>query len=182
MHLVLMWRDSGRIACEFPIDFGDKSRTASASEQSVVVRGYASFVPNNELSNAEALAAIPNPTAQMAAAGLAGQNPAQAPHGFERIDWDPATRRCRMAWVNKEVSIPNGVPFASAGSRMVYGIGQRNGINGLEGMDLNTGESKLWIPAGPSPSQNAFFSASSVGDDHSLWTGGFQGYTKYDVG
>ena len=73
------------------------------------------------------------------------------------------------------------MPFVSGGSRLVYGIGQRNGINGLEAMDMDTGESRFWVPAGPAPSMNAFYAASTINTDRSLWTGGLYGYTKYEV-
>jgi hypothetical protein len=63
---------------------------------------------------------------------------------------------------------------------MVYGIGQRGGVNGLEGMDMRTGKSVLWVPSGPAPGQNAFFSATTIGSDGSVWTGGFSGYTKFE--
>lgn len=193
MHLTLIWRNRiprdwkglpgrpRRIACEHPITFGDPSRTASSSEQSVVVRGYGSYVPNNELTNGAAVTTLPiGQTPQMALAGLLGQFPQFAPSGFERIDWKPRTRTCQSRWANTEVSIPNGVPYVSSGSRMVYGIGQRAGVNGLEGMDMRTGKSLLWVPSGPAPGQNAFFSATTIGSDGSVWTGGFSGYTKFE--
>lgn len=195
MHLVLMWRDripddwtglpgrDRRIACEYPLTFGDPDREASQSEQSVVVSGYSSFVPNNELDPTVGTVTqrLPNDQAQMAGAAIAGQSPAHAPYGFERIDWDPDTRTCSTKWANTEVSIPNGVPFASRGSGLVYGIGQRDGVWGLEGMDIDTGESRLWAPSGPLPTENAFYSALSIGPDGSAWTGGLFGFTKFEL-
>jgi len=202
MNLVLMWRDEipagwqpiapgkdPRIACELPIDFGDPTRTSSQSEQSVVVRGYASYVPNNQLRNTvvtdavlQALATIGVPNAStinLAVAGLLGGVPVNAPHGFERIDWEPTTRSCKVRWVNKDVSIPNGVPFLSVTSGIVYGIGQRNGVFGLEGMSVETGESVLWVPGSALPTYNSYYTALNIGPDGAAWTGGFQGFTVY---
>jgi hypothetical protein len=195
MHMTLMWARGipedwkglpgrpRRIACEEPLRFGDPNATESASEQSVVVRRYSTYAPNNQLRNTDLIQTLPlGQTPQMAIGGLAGQFPQVAPYGFSRIDWKPKQRKCVTRWTNTEVSIPNGVPFMSSGSRMVYGIGQRDGINGLEGMDMRTGESRLWVPAGPAFSQNAFYSALNIGPDGSMWTGGFNGFTKYAVG
>lgn len=199
-HLVLMWRDEipadwpglpgrpRRIACEFPIDFGDSSRTKSSSEQSVVVRGYSSLVPNNELRNTTLLSplfALVNDVGglplRLAIGGLLGQSAANAPYGFERIDWDPAAQTCDTVWVNSKVSIPNGVPAVSAGSNVVYGIGQRNGVWGLEGMDFATGRSVLWARGSLNPMENSFYSALQIAPDGSVWTGALAGFTVYEA-
>ncbi|WP_183094446.1 hypothetical protein [Nocardioides stalactiti] len=198
-HLVLMWKDTipadwaglpgrpRRIACEFPIDFGDPSRTRSSSEQSVVVRGYSSLVPNNELRNMDLvdpllapLTEVGNLPIRLALAGFLGQSPLHAPHGFERIDWNPRTRTCRTVWVNKQVSIPNGVPNMSPSSRMVYGIGQRRGVWGLEGMDFRTGRPVLWVRGSAHPFENAYYSGLQTAPDGSLWSGATLGFTVYD--
>ena len=60
MHLNLFWRERiprywrglgggrpRRMACDYPVRFGDPNARFSLSEQSVNVRGYASFVVNN---------------------------------------------------------------------------------------------------------------------------------------
>jgi hypothetical protein len=195
MHLVLAWRDEiprnwqglpnrdRRIACEHPVTYGDPNIEASSSEQSVVVRRYASFLPNNELRNVGAFGLVPLPqTAALAIGGLFGQFPTSQPFGFERIDWDPQTRSCRSVWANRQASFPNGVPYASAGSGLVYGIAARDGQNGLMGLDIDTGQERLWVPSGAAPTQNAFFSALNLGPDGSAWTGGFGGFTKFEVG
>lgn len=198
-HLVLMWRDRipadwqglpgrpRRIACEFPIDFGDPTRTRSSSEQSVVVRGYASLVPNNELRNMQLVDPLLKPLAdvgdlpvRLALAGFLGQSPLHAPHGFERIDWDPRTRSCRTVWVNKQVSLPNGVPNTSAGSGLVYGVGQRRGVWGLEGMDFRTGRSVLWVRGSANPLENPYYSGLQTAPDGSLWSGAVLGFAVYD--
>lgn len=197
-NLVLMWRDEipadwrglpgrpRRIACEVPLNFGDPMLTAAQNEQSVTVRGYSAFVPQNELRNAGAAEQIYGPAAQstglplqLGVAGLAGGEPLFQPYGLERIDWDPGARACAVRWINKEVSIPNGVPTMSSGSGLVYGVGVRDRVWGLEGVDAATGRGVLWSPASPSVAANSFFSALSIAPDGSVWSGAAQGYTVW---
>ena len=114
MHLVLFWRDEvpadwtplpgkdPRIACEFPVTFGDPAATQSLSEQSVLVRGHAAVVVNNLLQDESQIPPIP--IVQNAVAALLGGDPDLAPFGIERIDWDPETRTCRSIWANDEIS------------------------------------------------------------------------------
>jgi hypothetical protein len=191
MHLVLLWRDEipagwqpiapgkdRRIACEVPVRFGDPNATESVDEQSVLVRGYSSILVNNALSNSSALDSLPQQIRTVAAA-LAGGDPTRAPHGMERIDWNPTTRTCSTVWANREVSVPNGIPSMSATTKLVYGIGQRSGTWGLEGLDFATGASRLWVPTTPLPYENSFYAATEVGPDGAIWTGTFGGVTIY---
>jgi hypothetical protein len=177
MHLVLFWRRDGRIACEVPIRFGDPQATDSVSEQSVLVRGYGTVVVNNHLRMDEVFAQLP-PQLRLYS-NLAAQDPANAPYGVERIDWDPGTRTCRSRWANRDVSIPNGVPTMSSATGLVYGIGQRQGIWGLEGLDFDTGERKLWRPTSPEPTENSFFAAATIGPEGTLYSGTFLGITAF---
>lgn len=183
MHLVLLWRDripedwqpiapgkDRRIACEVPVTFGDPAAASSSSEQSVLTSGYASFVVNNKLKNEAAFAGLP-PTQRQIAAALAGQDPLNAPYGMERIDWDPETRTCRTVWANREVSIPNAIPTLSTHSGLVYGQGQRDGLWGLEGLDLATGASTLRVDASPGPDSNSIYAATEVGPEGDVWQG-----------
>jgi len=191
MHLVLMWRDEipagwtpiapgkdRRIACEIPVRFGDPAATETVDEQSVLVRGYASVLVNNALRDSAALDALPG-QARTVAAALAGGDPSRAPYGIERIDWDPGTRTCATRWVNRELSLPNGIPSMSSATGLMYGIGQRAGTWGLEGIDFATGTSKLWAPSSSSPTENSFYAATEVGPDGAIWTGTFGGVSTY---
>jgi hypothetical protein len=190
MHLVLFWRDEiprdwkpiapgkdRRIACEVPVRYGDPNATESITEQSVLVRGYASVVVNNAKRLDEVSARVP--TEARPFSELAAQFPVNAQPGLERIDWDPQTRTCKSVWANRRVVIPNGVPGMSSESGLVYGIGVRDGTWGLEGLDFATGEDRLWVPAGRSPNENSFFAGTEVGPDGSIWTGTFQGISSY---
>lgn len=219
MHLVLLWRDEiptdwepiapgrdRRIACEVPVRFGDESVERTESEQSVLVRGYAAVVVSNRLANQAEIDDLPD-ALRLGVAGLSGGDPAVAPHGLERIDWDPATRTCNTVWANTTVSIPNGIPTMSDPSNLVYGIGQRDGLWGLEGIDFTTGDNALWVPAPaedgcavralaqfveatssvfgpylerlPHSCDNSYYSATEIGPDGTVYTGNFTGLTTY---
>lgn len=216
MHLVLFWRDEipegwepiapgrdPRIACEVPVRFGDPEATTSISEQSVAVRGYGAVVVNN-LVDDPTLVGDDLAIVQNIVSALEGGDPAKAPRGVERIDWDPRRQICETVWVNETVSIPNGIPSISAASELVYGIEQRDGAWGLGGLDWETGESVLFAPSQPTlcdeaalgplaafPSitetlerlpascENATYAATTVGPDGVVYTGTFFGVSRY---
>jgi len=218
MHVVLMWRDEiptgwqplapgkdPRIACEYPVTFGDPAATASLSEQSVLVRGYSTVVVNNRLADDSIFDGQPAILRNLFAA-FEGGNPDQAPQGLERIDWDPATRSCHSVWANAEVSIPNGIPTMSQASGTIYGIGLRDEIFGLEGVDFETGASELFVPGDattcpqqvfdnmspliallvtpliermPHSCENSFYAGTTVGPDGAVYTGTWAGVSKY---
>lgn len=219
MNLVLFWRDEipegwepiapgkdPRIACEVPVDFGT-GVTEAISEQSVAVRGYAAVVVNDLLTdptiNPPSMLDL-GAVAQNLVSALEGGIAEKAPFGVERIDWDPQTRACSTIWANAEVSIPNGIPSISEASGLVYGAGQRDGQWGLEGLDFETGESRLWIPAGPGDCpqeylsiaallpgvseilaqvpdscENSVYAATTVGPDGMVYQGTLNGMTRY---
>lgn len=220
MSLVLFWRDEipdawepiapgkdPRIACEIPVLFGDPETTLSVSEQSVAVRGYSAVVVSNVITDPTV-----NPPSDFPLAGIAqnlvsaleGGIPEKAPFGLERIDWDPETRSCASVWSNSNISVPNGIPSISEATQMVYGLGQRDGQWGLEGLDLDTGDSRLWIEGGPGtcpPSlaevasllpgaaevlamvpdscENSAYSATTIGPDGMVYTGTITGVSRY---
>ena len=190
VHLDLFWRDripadwkglpgkDRRLACETPITFGDPSATESQNEQSVLVRGYGAVIPNNQLRDDSALTGLSGNARQLAAA-LAGGDPGNAPYGVERIDWDPRSRTCAVRWANRTVSLPNGIPSMSTATGLIYGIGQRNGTWGLEGIDWATGASRLRVDTTPSPDQNSAYAATTVGPGDTVWTGNIGGYTVF---
>ena len=97
MHLTLFWRDEipadwkglpnrdRRIACEFPVTFGDPNATESITEQSVMTRGYSFVVVNNALTLDRAFALIPPALKPLSA--LSGNLERQPParHGADRL-------------------------------------------------------------------------------------------------
>ena len=217
MHVVLFWRDEipedwepiapgkdRRIACEVPIGFGTGAAKTS-SEQSVAVRGYSAILVNDLLVDPTLVdPETALPIEQNLISALEGGIPAKAPFGLERVAWDPETRACASLWANPDISVPNGIPSISEASRMVYGIGQRDGQWGLEGLDLDTGHSRLWAPGGPGtcnpaligitaaiPSvaavleqvpnscENSVYAATTVAPDGMVYTGTFFGMSRY---
>lgn len=190
MHLDLLWRDEipadwkglpgrdRRLACEIPVTFGDPGATESQNEQSVLVRGYAAVVPNNQLKDDSAFSGLPG-NARLLAAALAGGDPGNAPHGIERLDWNPRTRTCSAKWANREVSIPNGIPSMSTASGLIYGIGQRGGTWGLEGIDFATGASALRVDSTATPDNNSAYAATTVGPGGAIWTGTLAAFTIF---
>lgn len=217
MHLVLFWRDDipgdwvplagkdPRIACEIPVTFGDPLATETLSEQSVAVRGYAAIVVNDLLQDESVFDGFPD-IIRNAKSALEGGNPLQAPFGIERFDWNSDTRSCALVWSNSAISIPNGIPTMSDATDLFYGMGQRNGVWGVEGVDFETGASEFFAPAStltcpqealdainpllvpfiqdqldamPGSCENSFYAATEVGPSGSIITGTFMGASKY---
>lgn len=175
MHLVLFWRDeipadwtqiSGtkdrRIAAQVPVTFGDPSATASLSEQSVCVRGYGALVVNNQMGKDFGGQAINV---------LMSGNADIAPYGAEKFEWNAATRQFPSAWVNKTISLPNGIPTMSSTTNLIYDIGQRNSQWTMEALDWNTGESVFYQLLGSNPQFNSAYAATEIGHSGGLYTG-----------
>lgn len=217
MHLVLFWRDEvpadwtpiapgkdRRIACEIPVRFGDENAQVSISEQSVAVRGYGAVLVNNLITDPTQVSPGFEAIGQNLLSALEAGVPAKAPFGLERIDWNPVTRTCESVWANSEISVPNGIPSISETTGLVYGMGQRDGQWGLEGLRFETGESVLWAPGGPgtcdealiAPSllvpevadvlaqvpnscENSLYAATTVAPGGQIWTGTFFGMSRY---
>lgn len=196
MNYVLLWRKEipkdwepvapgvdRRIACQVPVTFGDPMIDRSQSEQSVLTYRNAGIVVQNSLQQQDLLqAAVSGVDRTLANQYFAflGGNPAFAGRGMQRIDWDPATRTCRTRWIDRQVSIPNGVPTLSTQTGLVYAVGQRNGTWGLEANDFQTGESRAWWPVpGSDVTDNAFYSAAVIGPRGAIWTGTQQGVNVY---
>jgi hypothetical protein len=218
MHLDLFWRNGvpkkwdglgndhpRRMACEYPVTFGDPNADVSLSEQSVAVRGYGTLNVNNLLKYEfpDGLPAV----LLNALAALRGGDPAATPHGAERIDWNPKTQRCHSVWANGRVSIPNGIPSISEGSKLAYGMRLKGDEWGVGGLEWKNGHSSFWAasPGGPcsdtalgyledsgtlpilgpvieeipNSCENSFYAATEIGPKRSIWTGTFLGLTRY---
>jgi hypothetical protein len=190
MRLVLMWRDKiptgwqpiregadRRIACEIPVTFGDEYADRSLSEQSVLVRGHSAVVVNNLQQLDPVVGQLPPQVAPYSQllSGLSGN----APTGIERFDWDAETKTCDAVWSNPDVAIPNGIPTMSAATNMIYGIGARDGVWTLEGLDWDTGEVDLTVETTAFPTSNSFYAATTIGPDGTVWTGNFGGVTRF---
>ena len=190
MHLVLMWRDKipagwqpvregadPRIACEIPVTFGDESADRSLSEQSVLVRGHDAVVVNNLQQLDPVVGQLPPQIAPYSQ--LLSGLPGNAPTGIERFAWDPEAKTCDVVWSNPDVAIPNGIPTMSAATNMIYGIGARDGVWTLEGLDWDTGEVALTVETTAFPTSNSFYAATTIGPGGTVWTGNFGGVTRF---
>lgn len=177
MRLNVYWRDEippgwvppvgddPRLACSIPVDFGEPGRTGTKTDQSVVVDGYGAYVVDNTVRHLPGLEQV-GAGARNVFTSLAGGVQKHSPRGAERIDWDPATRTCRVAWTNPDVHFPNGIPMLSRGSNLMLGnsVEFRNGTAtwGVVALDADTG-TRVWFVPGSHPAcDGAMDSLSSL--------------------
>jgi len=183
MNLVAFWRDEipadwpglpgqeRRLAGVFPVTFGDPDQASIQSEQSVLVSGYGAFVVNNTLASAPA----PTPTANVFLSGL----PGVAPHGAERFAWDPDQNRWHGVWARNDVSFPNTIPFMSAPSGVIYGVGARTtGEWTLLGLDWETGATRIDFSLGRSIRWNSTYMPTTVFPDGAIVYGAAFGVVR----
>jgi hypothetical protein len=169
------------------------------------VRGHATVHVSNRITDDSITTGLP-PALASARAALEGGDPAQAPKGIERIDWDPETQDCRSVWAAPDISIPNGIPTMSEATGLFYGVGLRDGQWGIEAVDFATGESSDWFPAAnepcppealdgvepaqrtaleeivarlPSSCENSLYAATEVGPDGTVYSGTLFGVTSH---
>jgi hypothetical protein len=179
MHLVFFWRDeipsdwqqipgtkSRRIAAQVPVTFGNPGATETLSEQSVCVRGYGTVVVNNQLK-----ASLDSKVISVLMSGFAPI----APYAVEKFVWNPQTRTLKTAWVNKSVSMPNGIPSMSQATNLFYGVGKKLGFWTFEALDWTTGKSVFSYPYGITPANNSAYAATEIGLNGSLLTGTLTG-------
>lgn len=188
-HLVLFWRDKIpegwqpiapgkdiRIAAEVPVNYGDPDRPYSASEQSVLVRGYGAVVVSNDYGSDIAQSNNPMLSNLINAWVVFFSNTEKyAPYGVQKFQWNPETQRLEVAWVNQEISCPNGIPTMSEASNLFYCIGQRNQIWNLEALDWDTGESVFYRPMSKWFWHNSFYAGTQVGPFSDIWSGTVSG-------
>lgn len=184
-NLVLFWRDeipAGwepiapgkdiRIAAEVAVDYGDPERPFSASEQSVMVRGYGAVVVSNDYGSD--IAQSSNPLiSQLINAWVVffSNTPKYAPYGVHKFEWNPATQTLETAWINPDISCPNGIPTMSEASNLFYCIGQRDQVWNLEALDWDTGESAFYRPMSKWFWHNSFYASTQVGPFGGIWSG-----------
>jgi len=152
MNVTLFWRDaipdgwkapqgapSRRIAGLAPASMGSLDVQKIQSEQTVIVAGYGALVVNNHPRNIPWF--MPDDGFSLGfLIGPLGSNPKFQPYGVQKFQWNPSQKRIETAWVNEEMSSPNGVPWVSLGSGQVYLIGARNNEWTLEAIDWLTGK------------------------------------------
>ena len=189
---------SRRIAAQVPITFADPARQQTVSEQSVLVRGYGAVVVSNDYRNtlnlnpestpliADFLSGIPAVTTlQNGLVVTLSQLPSVQPWGVEKFQWVPGAGvrgqgELRTAWVNRDVSCPNGIPTMSASSNMFYCIGAMFGAWTLEGLDWGTGKRKFSKFIGFSPLYNSFYAGTQIDDNGRIISGTTLGVMQLD--
>jgi len=182
MNITLFWRDeippdwekvegapSRRIAALAPVTMGDLNVQKIQSEQTNIVAGYGVLVVNNTPNNAPFF--IPKEgSARGLLIGPLGSNPYYQPFGVQKFEWNPEARRLEQAWVNEDISSPNGVPWVSTGSKQVYFMGARNNKWTLEAVNWLTGEPTFhWIL--PSQKYNNEFSGPTIDEQGRVFVG-----------
>ena len=201
-NLVLFWRDaipadwqqipgtrSRRIAAQVPVNFGDPARQATASEQSVLVRGYGAVVVSNDYRNVDLMSSFPLPNVfdgdliknltNGIVVALSGFRPFQ-PYGVHKFQWNPSKRKLQTAWVNRDTSCPNGIPTMSASSNMFYCIGARQDAWTVEGLDWTTGENRFHKLIGWNPLYNSFYAGTQIGHGGRIVSGTTFGVMELD--
>ena len=209
-HLTLFWRDevpndwiqlpgtkSRRIAAQVPITFGDPSRQATVSEQSVLVRGHGAVVVSNDYRNTGGLNpedfplfkdVLNNPAVTNLRNGLVvtlSQLPSIQPFGVQKFQWNPngglyGRGGLETAWVNKGTSCPNGIPTMSAASNMFYCVGAVAGAWTIEGLDWDTGRNTFSKIIGWNPLYNSFYAGTQIDSNGTMISGTTLGVMQLD--
>ena len=191
-NLVLFWKDAiptdwqpiapgkdRRIAAELPVNFGDPKRTATYSEQSVVVNGYGAVVVSNDYRNVGLISGSTGYPVidQMLNGAIAFSSglPMIQPWGVQKFQWNPQTRTLASAWVNNDVSCPNAIPTVSSSAGMFYCVGARFGQWTIEGLDWNNGQSRIRKYVGLLPRYNSFYAATEIAADGGILYGSLDG-------
>ena len=187
MNVTLFWRNeipkdwnqlentpSRRIAGMTPVNMGELQLKEIQTEQSAIVAGYGVFVVNNSARNIPE--AMPKKVSGLIVGNL-GSNPQLQPYGVEKFEWNPKTRTLASAWANTKVSSPNGVPYVSLGSNMVYFIGARENKWTLEALNWKTGKSVFYYTIG-GQKYNSLYSGPVINEDGSIMYGSSWGRVK----
>jgi hypothetical protein len=153
-NLVLYWRDaipdgwdeiegtpSRRIAGKAPVDFGQKGLSDSYSENSPVSLGYGAVVANHRPRNGMPLH-LDNQ--------LWINEPAVAPQGLQKFEWDPRRQRFESVWVRADLSSPSSTPALSAYDRQLHCVTVHDGVWAFETLDWDSGATRAIYTLGRS--------------------------------
>jgi len=182
MNVTLFWRDdipegwkqvegapSRRIAAIAPVTMGKLNVQKIQSEQTNIVAGYGVLVVNNTPRNAPFF--VPKEgSARGLLIGPLGSNPKFQPFGLQKFEWNPNLKRLEQAWVNEDLSSPNGVPWVSTGSKQLYFMGARNNKWTFEAVNWLTGEPTFHYIL-PSQKYNNEFSGPTIDEKGRAFVG-----------
>lgn len=191
-NIVLFWADAipsdwqaldaqtdRRIAARLPVNFGDPNRTATQSEQSVVVSGYGAAVVSNDYRHTEALSgstgnALLDQAGNALIVALSGTTAVQ-PWGVQKFSWNTATHQLQSDWSRLDVSCPNAIPTVSQQSGRFYCVGAFAGKWTIESLDWTTGGDHFRKSLGVLPRFNSFYAATELTGDGGLIYGSLNG-------
>ncbi len=153
----------GRLVCEAAV-FGAGE---SASDNSLVAVGDASVVVENNYGYSA-------PWSTMAGRATAG--------GLARVDADPASGECTVAWQSNEVA-PTSVAKVSLATGLVYAYTTRSswwGVNAwyLTALDARTGETAFSVRTGTGTLFNNHYAAVTLGPDGSAYVATLGGMVR----
>lgn len=187
VNITYIWRDEipddweqlpnaphRRIAGIGPANMGDPDLAAIQTEQSITCSGFGAMTVNNEPATIPE--GIPSRGARMFCFML-GHDPTYTPHGLHKYVWNPEARRLEQAWVNKEISSPNSVPFVAEASGIVYTCGTRHGKWTIEAADWETGETLFHYVMGGSK-YNTIGAGVTIDEDGRLLFGTMYGKAR----
>lgn len=191
-NLVLFWRDGipagwqpiaagkdRRIAAERPVNFGNANRTATKSEQSVLVSGYGAVVVSNDYRNTGLLSGSTGVSIidQMLNGLIVfnSGNPLHQPWGVQKFQWDTTTRTLGSAWVRSDVSCPNAIPTMSEATNRFYCVGAYLGFWTIESLDWTSGGNHFRKYIGLLPRYNSFYAATELTGDGGIIYGTYNG-------
>ncbi len=151
--------DADRRVCSVPVF----SPGRSATENSMVAYGNSVIIENNYGTGF---------VIEMAGA------PRQ-PGGIARVDFDPVTRQCEVAWTSPELS-PSTVPKMSLSTGLLYVYTREILTDGVDawyftGIDFRTGETVFRILTGTGIKFDNNWSAITLAPDGSAWVGTLNG-------
>jgi hypothetical protein len=164
VNLIAFWRDeipadwkaipghSRRVAGTLPIKFNDEKKDLVQAEASPIVYGYGAFFGNMEPSRK-----VPdqrNYNSQLVAQMASYSQQGFAPKGGLKALWNPRERTFEESWVT-DMSFP-GVCTVSGANKLIYCMGQREGIWTLEGIDWESGQSAFHYGIGTGMRYNLF--------------------------
>ncbi len=192
MNLVLAWRDElptksatspnspSRLAAMIPVTFGKKSFNQSLTEQSIVVGpDYGMFIVDNSFGDigpvARAVARRKNESLAHATIYLSADRNV-APTGVEKFVWDAQKKKLNSVWHRAETSCPNGIPAYDHIAGMVYCVGQRKGVWGIESMNWKSGAKSPFFSLGKNINYNSFYSGIGISDQGEIFSGAYGGF------
>lgn len=191
-NLVLFWADAipsdwqaldaqtdRRVAGRLPVNFGDPNRTATQSEQSVVVSGYGAVVVSNDYRHTEALSGstgndLLDQASNALIVALSGTTAVQ-PWGVQKFSWNTSTHTLSSDWARLDVSCPNAIPTVSQASSRFYCVGAHAGKWTIESLDWTTGGAHFRKYLGALPRFNSFYASTQLTGDGGLIYGSVDG-------